>query len=60
MLFRSLWDADQVDDVAQLMSQIDGTRDEESLRRFRRMVLDALHGPADGGRPVAAQSGWSH
>jgi hypothetical protein len=55
-----LWDADQVNDVAQLMGQIDGTGDEESLRRFRKMVLDVLHGPADGARPVAAQSRWSH
>jgi GTPase-associated protein 1, N-terminal domain type 2/GTPase-associated protein 1, middle domain len=55
-----LWDADQVNDVARLMGQIDGTGDEESLRRFRKMVLDVLHGPADGARPVAAQSRWSH
>jgi hypothetical protein len=53
------WDADQVNDVAQLMGQIDGTGDEESVHRFRKMVLDVLHGPADGGRPVAAQSRWS-
>jgi hypothetical protein len=55
-----LWDADQVNDVAQLMGQIDGTGDEESLRRFRKMVLDVLHGTADGARPVAAPSRWSH
>jgi hypothetical protein len=55
-----LWDADQVNDVAQLMGQIDGTGDEESLRRFRKMVLDVLHGPADGVGPVAAQSWWGH
>jgi len=55
-----LWDADQVNDVAQLMGQIDGTGDEESLRRFRKMVLELLHGPADGVGPVAAQSRWSH
>jgi hypothetical protein len=53
------WDADQVNDVAQLMGQIDGTRDEESVRRFRTMVLDVLHGPVDGARPVAARSRWS-
>jgi GTPase-associated protein 1, N-terminal domain type 2/GTPase-associated protein 1, middle domain len=47
-----LWDADQVDQVANLMGQIDGTGEEESLRRFRKMVLDELHGP------VAAQSRW--
>jgi hypothetical protein len=55
-----LWDADQVNDVANLMGQIDGTGDEESLRRFRKMVLDVLHGPADGVGPVAAQSRWGH
>jgi hypothetical protein len=54
-----LWDADQVNDVAQLMGQIDGTEDEQSLRRFRKVVLDVLHGPADAAGPVAAQSGWS-
>ena len=51
-----LWDADQVNDVAQLMGQIDGMGDEESLGRFRKMVLDELHGPADGVGPIAAQS----
>jgi hypothetical protein len=55
-----LWDADQVNHVANLMGQIDGTGDEESLRRFRKMVLDVLHGPADGVGPVAAQSWWGH
>jgi hypothetical protein len=55
-----LWDADQVNDVANLMGQIDGTGDEESLRRFRKIVVDVLHGPADEGIPVAAQSRWSH
>jgi hypothetical protein len=55
-----LWDADQVNHVANLMGQIDGTGDEESLRRFRKMVLDVLHGPADEALPVAAQSWWSH
>jgi hypothetical protein len=55
-----LWDADQVNDVAQRMGQIDGTGDEQSLRRFRKMVLDVLHGPADGAGPVAAQSRWSN
>jgi hypothetical protein len=55
-----LWDADQVNDVAQLMGQIDGMGDEESLRRFRKMVLDVLHRPADGVGPMAAQSGWGH
>jgi hypothetical protein len=55
-----LWDADQVNDVAQRMGQIDGTGDEESLRRFRKMVLDVLHGPADEAGPVAAQSRWSN
>ena len=54
-----VWDADQVNDVAQLMGQIDGTGDEESLSRFRKMVLDVLHGPADHARPLAAQSRWS-
>jgi hypothetical protein len=54
------WDADQVNDVANLMGQIDGTGDEESLRRLRKMVLDMLHGPADGVGPVAAQSRWGH
>jgi hypothetical protein len=53
------WDADQVSDVAQLMGQIDEAGDEESLRRFRKMVLDVLHGPADPASPVAAQSRWS-
>jgi GTPase-associated protein 1, N-terminal domain type 2/GTPase-associated protein 1, middle domain len=53
-----VWDADQVNDVAQLMGQIDGTGDEESLRRFRKTVLDMLRGPADGARPVVAQSRW--
>jgi len=42
------------------MGQIDGTGDEESLRRFRKMVLDVLHGPADGARLVATRSGWGH
>jgi GTPase-associated protein 1, N-terminal domain type 2/GTPase-associated protein 1, middle domain len=55
-----VWDADQVSDVAQLMGQIDGTGDEESLRRFRKTVLDMLHGPADAARPVVAQSRWGH
>jgi hypothetical protein len=55
-----VWDADQVNDVAQLMGQIDGTGDEESLRRFRKMVLDVLHGPPDGDRAVVAQSRWGH
>jgi hypothetical protein len=54
------WDADQVNDVANLMGQIDGTVDEESLRRLRRMVLDVLHGPAVGVGPVAAPSRWGH
>jgi hypothetical protein len=54
------WDADQVNDVARLMGQIDGTGDEESLRRFRKMVLDVLHSPADGAGPVAPPSRWSH
>jgi hypothetical protein len=53
------WDADQVNDVAQLMGQIDGTVDEESVHRFRKIVLDVLHRPADEARPVAAQSRWS-
>jgi hypothetical protein len=53
------WDADQVSDVAQLMGQIDETGDDGSLRRFRKMVLDVLHGPADAAGPVAAQSRWS-
>ncbi|MBV8348616.1 MAG: hypothetical protein JOZ49_14130 [Mycolicibacterium sp.] len=55
-----LWDADQVNDVAQLMGRIDGTGDEQSLRRFRKTVLDVLHGPPDGAHPVAAQPRWSH
>jgi hypothetical protein len=55
-----LWDADSVNHVANLMGQIDGTGDEESLRRFRKMVLDVLHGPADAALPVGAQSRWSH
>jgi len=55
-----LWDADQVNDVAQRMGQIDGTGDEESLRRFRKMVIDVLRGPADGARLVATRSGWGH
>jgi hypothetical protein len=55
-----VWDADQVNDVAQLMGQIDGTGDEQSLRRFRKMVLDVLHGPADGARPAVAQSRWGN
>lgn len=55
-----VWDADQVNLVAQLMGQIDGTGDEESLRRFRKIVLDVLHGPADGDRAVVAQSRWDH
>jgi GTPase-associated protein 1, N-terminal domain type 2/GTPase-associated protein 1, middle domain len=54
------WDADQVNDVANLMGQIDGTGDEESLRRLRQTVLDVLHGPADGVGAVAAQSRWGH
>jgi hypothetical protein len=54
------WDADQVNDVANLMGQIDGTGDEESLRRLRKMVLDMLHDPAGGVGPVAAQSRWGH
>jgi GTPase-associated protein 1 len=55
-----VWDADQVNDVARLMGQIGGTGDEESLRGFRKMVLDVLHGPADLARPVVAQSRWGH
>jgi hypothetical protein len=53
------WDADQVSDVAQLMAQIDEMRDDESLARFRKMVLHVLRGPADPAGPVAAQSRWS-
>jgi hypothetical protein len=55
-----VWDADQVNDVAQLMGQIDGIANEQSLRRFRKMVLDILHGPADADRAAVAQSRWGH
>lgn len=54
-----LWDADQINDVAQQMADVDGARDEDSLRRFRKIVIDVLHGRADG-IDMAAQSRWSH
>ncbi|KZS62973.1 hypothetical protein [Mycobacterium ostraviense] len=54
------WDADEVHDVVHMMGQISAATDAASLRRFRAMVLDALHGQSSCLDPMAAPSQWSH
>ncbi|ORB87026.1 hypothetical protein B1987_28295 [Mycobacterium kansasii] len=50
------WDADEVNDVVHVMGQISAATDPASLRRFREMVLDALHGQSSGLDSLAAPS----
>ncbi|AGZ53833.1 GAP1-N2 domain-containing protein [Mycobacterium kansasii] len=54
------WDADEVNDVVHVMGQISAATDAASLRCFREMVLDALHGQSNDLDPMAAPSQWSH